>query len=130
MSEVRFLTLEEVMEIYRASASVLGGDYGVRDQNMLESALAQPKVGGPGGYYHRDIFEMAAAYLFHISENQPFTDGNKRVGVLAALVFLEFNGYELTVSQGEFTSAVLAMAEGRLKKMDIAKFMREHSGRM
>ncbi len=124
---IRFLTYDEAMEIYRASAAVFGGDYGIRDQAMLESALAQPEAGGPGGYYHRDIFEMAAAYLYHISENQALIDGNKRVGVLLALVFLELNGYEFTVSSEEFTRTVLAMADGRLNKADIAEFIRKHS---
>ncbi|MCX6644962.1 MAG: type II toxin-antitoxin system death-on-curing family toxin [bacterium] len=123
---VRFLTYDEVMEIYRASAAVFGGDFGVRDNKLLLSALAQPEAGGPGGYYHRDIFEMAAAYLFHVSENQAFIDGNKRLGVLLALTFLEFNGYELTVSPGEFTGTVLEMANGRLSKAKIAEFIRNN----
>ncbi|MCK4785505.1 MAG: type II toxin-antitoxin system death-on-curing family toxin [Desulfobacteraceae bacterium] len=124
--KIRFLTYPEVMEIYKATTSVFGGDYGVRDPNMLESALAQPEAGGPGGYYHRDIFEMAAAYLFHVSENQAFIDGNKRMGVMLALVFLELNGFELTVEPEVFTNTVLDMVDGKLGKAEIAAFFRDN----
>lgn len=127
---IRFLTIEEVMEIYRDATAVFGGAYGVRDSKSLDSALAQPQAGGIDGYYHKDIFEMAAAYLFHVSESQAFIDGNKRMGVLLAVVFLELNGYELTVTPEKLTEAVLKMADGDNRKAEITELIRKNCSKL
>ena len=72
---------------------IFGGSAGVRDAKALESAVATPASTFDGTFLHEDIFHMAAAYCFHIAENQPFVDGNKRTGLNAALVFLDINGW-------------------------------------
>ena len=76
---------------------------------------------------HRDTFEMASAYLFHIVQNHPFVDGNKRTGAVAAVVFLALNGIALEADEDEFERTVRKVAEGRLDKEEIAMFLRNNS---
>ena len=75
-----FLCLGEVVEIPRDQIERYGGSPGIRDLGLLQSALAMPAAGFGGRYLHTDLFEMSAAYLFHITQNHPFADGNKRTG--------------------------------------------------
>ena len=77
---IEFLTLDDVLESHREQIRVYGGSEGLRDLGLLESAIAQPPAGFGGVPLHRDLYEMAAAYLFHLVQNHPFIDGNKRVG--------------------------------------------------
>ena len=127
LQHVLFLTMEEVLEIHRDQITNYGGSLGVRDQGLLESALAQPNASFSGEYLHKDIFEMAAAYSYHLIENHPFTDGNKRVGVVSALVFLDFNGIEIEVENDVLERFTLDLASGKLSKNQVAEFFRSHS---
>ena len=77
--------------------------------------------------FTRTSSEMAAAYFFHLVRNHPFLDGNKRVGAVAALVFLEMNGIEVGMKNRELFEAALAIAEGRLQKSGVAEFLRRHA---
>lgn len=70
---------------------------------------------------------MAAAYLFHIVQNHPFVDGNKRTGAVAALVFLDFNGIETEIDDDALVDHVLAVAQGRIAKPEVAAFLRKHA---
>lgn len=88
-----FLTVEDVLQLHDDQLERFGGSAGIRDRGVLESAVAVAKATFDGKLLHGDIFEMAAAYAFHIAENQPFLDGNKRSGLDAALVFLDVNGW-------------------------------------
>jgi death-on-curing protein len=81
-----FLDLEEVLEFHAGQLALYGGREGIRDQGLLESALAQPSSTMFGNYLHEDMPAMAAAYLFHIAENQPFIDGNKRTALMASSI--------------------------------------------
>ena len=87
-----FLSLEEVIALHNLQLERFGGLGGIRDTGLLESALAMPQAGFGDQYAHADLFEMAAAYLFHLCKNHPFADGNKRVGFHSAYVFLKLNG--------------------------------------
>ncbi len=122
-----FLGLEEVLEIHRDQIARYGGVEGIRDLGLLQSALAMPQAGMGTQYFHTDLFEMAAAYLFHIVRNHPFADGNKRVGAVTALVFLEMNGIAIGVTDEVLVNTVLAVAEGRLEKSALAEFFRAHA---
>ena len=122
-----FLTLEEVLEIHDDQINRYGGASGIRDLGLLESALAQPQTIFGGVFLHSDLFEMAAAYFFHISQNHPFMDGNKRVGAVAALVFLEINNKAVNMTNDELESQVLSVAQGLTDKTASAKFFREHA---
>lgn len=124
-----FLGLDEVIEIHRNQIERYGGRAGLRDIGLLQSAIAMPQASHGGEYLHADLFEMAAAYLFHIVQNHPFVDGNKRVGTVAALVFLALNGVEVGVSNDTLFQTVLAIAQGKLGKAAIAEFLRRHSRR-
>ena len=128
MREPVFLTSEEVLYIHREQIGRLGGSAGIRDQGLLQSALAMPEAQFGGQFLHRDLFEMAAAYVFHLTLNHPFIDGNKRVGAMAADVFLDLNGYHLpSSSEKTYEKIVLEIAQGNMEKPQIAVFFRKHS---
>jgi death-on-curing protein len=122
-----FLSLGEVLEIHRDQIERYGGDPGIRDLGLLQSALAMPAAGFDGRYLHSDLFAMAAAYLFHIVQNHPFADGNKRTGAVAALVFLSLNGIEIDADEEEFESMVLSVAQGRSDKAAVTEFFRKYA---
>ncbi len=122
-----FLSLGEVLEIHRDQIERYGGGPGIRDLGFLQSALAMPAAGFGGRYLHTDLFEMAATYLFHITQNHPFVDGNKRTGAVASLVFLSLNGVDVLAEEEEFEKIVLGVAEGKLDKAALAEFFRNNS---
>ena len=123
MSEPLFLTLAEVLEIHREQLKSHGGRGGVRDIGLLESAVAMPRSGSGGEYHHRSLFDMAAAYAFHIAENQAFIDGNKRVGLAAALVFLDINGVEIDDPKGILYDAMMALGSKKMKKARLVELL-------
>jgi death-on-curing protein len=116
-----FLTLEDVLEIHALQLERYGGAAGLRDQGLLESALAQPEATFDGELLHGDLFAMAGAYLYHVVCNHPFVDGNKRTGLLAALVFLDTNGITLDHSSEELYSLTMAVAEGSTTKEEVVE---------
>jgi death-on-curing protein len=122
-----FLTLGEVIEIHRDQIERYGGDPGLRDLGLLQSAMAMPAAGFGGRYLHTDLFEMAAAYLFHITQNHPFIDGNKQTGAVASLVFLSLNNVEIESDEKEFERIVLGVAQGKIEKASVAEFFRKNS---
>lgn len=127
--DIRFLTLPRVLELHAESIARYGGDHGVRDFGLLESALAQPRAMFGGNYLHDGLEVMAAAYLYHLVMNHPFVDGNKRTGALAAFVFLDVNGIEITATQAEFEALVLQVANGDVGKPHVAAFFADHTRR-
>ena len=127
--EPTFLALDEVIEIHRDQVERYGGHAGIRDMGLLHSAVALPQASFGGQFLHADLFEMAAAYLFHIVQNHPFTDGNKRVGAAAVLVFLEINRVEVKLTNEALIETVLDVAQGKLGKAALAEFLRRHTRR-
>ena len=121
-----FLTLDDIIESHQNQIDTYGGSHGIRDIGLLESAIAQPEASFGGQYLHADIFEMAAAYLYHMVMNHPFVDGNKRVGLEAALIFLEINNENLKASDQELVDLVLKTTAGQVGKREIAEFFRSH----
>ena len=121
-----FLTLDDILESHLNQIDTYGGSHGIRDIGLLESAIAQPEASFGGQYLHADIFEMAAAYLYHLVMNHPFVDGNKRVGLEAALIFLEINNENLKASDQELVDLVLKTTAGQVGKREIAEFFRSH----
>jgi len=122
-----FLNLEEILQIHADQIGRYGGSRGIRDLALLESAVAMPQAGFGSRYVHADLFEMAAAYLFHIVQNHPFVDGNKRVGAAAALVFLKLNGITIQVTTAALVKTVLGVAQGKIGKAAAADFFRKGS---
>jgi death-on-curing protein len=120
-----FLSLSEVLAIHQDQIERYGGSSGIRDLDLLKSALGMPGATYGGEFLHTDIFEMASAYLFHIVKNHPFIDGNKRTGTVAALVFLDLNGYEVHAPEDDLAKAVLDVAGGAADKASLAGFLRK-----
>lgn len=119
-----FLTLDEVLALHADQIRRYGGSDGIRDLGALESAAAVPQASFGGELLHPTLAEMAAAYLFHISQNHPFLDGNKRTALAAALAFLWLNGRRLEADEDELYELVLGVADGRVTKADAASFLR------
>ena len=122
-----FLTLEHVLVIHRDQIERYGGSPGIRDRGLLLSALATPQAGAGGEYFHRDLFEMAAAHLFHLASDHPFVDANKRVGAVAAYIFLALNGYELQPDEDAFERIVQGVAGGAIGKAAVAELIRSNT---
>ena len=125
--EPLFLTFAEIIEIHDYQINHFGGSDGLRSVEMLKSAIGMPSSTFSGEYLHSTIPEMAAAYLFHLVENHPFLDGNKRVGAMAALVFLDLNGYEFDATDEQFTNLVMRVASGKMLKSEVVLFFQQHS---
>ncbi len=119
-----FLSIKDVLILHADQVELYGGKKGVRDAALLESAIAQPQAGFGGEYLHGDIYEMAAAYMFHIVQNHPFFDGNKRAGAISALVFLDLNGIEIEAPKGRLYDLTIFVATGQAGKVEIAEFFR------
>jgi death-on-curing protein len=126
MMEPHVLSLAQALRVHRSSIDAFGGDPGVRDLGLLESAVAQPRAAFGGQYLHDGIPAMAAAYLFHIVSNHPSIDGNKRTGALASYVFLQINGLDFDADENTFTDVTLAVARGEMSKEELIDFFRQH----
>lgn len=122
--EPTFLSLDEVLAIHGDQIQRYGGAAGIRDMAALQSAIAMPAVGIGESYVHEDLPAMAGAYLFHIVRNHPFVDGNKRVGAVAALVFLDLNGVTLALDETPFEALVMDVVGGQQDKAAVITFLR------
>ncbi|MCG2820034.1 MAG: type II toxin-antitoxin system death-on-curing family toxin [Actinomycetia bacterium] len=122
-----FLSIENVISIHARMISEFGGMPGVADQGLLESAVSMPTAGFAGKFLHESLPAMAAAYLFHVCKNHPFFDGNKRVAVVAAEIFLNVNGMRLDVSNEELKQLCLGVAVGEISKDETITFFEKHA---
>ena len=117
-----FLTVAQVAALHRLALEMHGGQDGLRDANAFESAVRQPQ--NVWYYADGDLFEIAAAYAFHLAESQAFIDGNKRAGMAAALTFLRLNGRTIPRSTEALYEAMIAIAEHRIGKPELAALLR------
>jgi len=124
---IKFLTLSEVLLVLEDQIRNYGGIYGVRDINLLSSAIYMPESTFDGKYLHETVPAMAAAYAFHICQNHPFIDGNKRVALASSLVFLDINGYEFSCKNETLYNEIMDIAKGNKNKEEIIKFYEKHS---
>ena len=124
--EPSFLTRDEVLAQHADQLRRYGGSPGLRDEGLLRSALAQPEAQFGGQWLHADLPAMAAAYAFHLAQNHPFVDGNKRVAAACMLVFLAVNGLRLVAPAGSLANQILALASGELSKEQLADWLRRH----
>ncbi len=125
MPPIHFLSVENIIQIHDQTMEADGGLNGVRDYGLLESAMMMPQAQFGGQYLHDGVQAMAAAYLFHISQAHAFHDGNKRAAVLAALVFLDNNGYEITAANDDVAAVGLKVAAGQMGKDDVVTWTEE-----
>ena len=123
-----WIELRDALAVHDRMLALHGGAAGVRDQNMLESALARPLqrfTYDPSA----DRVDLAAAYTFGIVKNHPFVDGNKRTGFVAGVLFLELNGYRFQASEEDAANNVLQLAGGTLDEAGYANFLRRNAVR-
>ncbi len=125
MTEVIWIDLPEVLAIHGRQLDEHGGASGVRDDGLLESALARPQQ--LFTYGEPDVFDLAAAYTAGIVRNHPFVDGNKRTGFVVGILFLELNGPTFTASEADATQAVLGLAAGKITDDEFAMWLRSNS---
>jgi len=121
---MRYLTREQVLRFHASVIGADGGILGIRDSGMLDAALKMPEATFDGGLLHPDVPSATAAYLFHICQNHPFFDGNKRVATLAACVFLRANGYALSLDNDDLADLVLDVAGGKVNKRELTARLR------
>lgn len=117
-----FLTLDEVLALHSDQIARYGGLGGVRDLDLLSSALGTPQASFGGELLHPTLAEMAGAYLFHLAKNHPFVDGNKRVALAAALAFLWLNDLAIEADEESLVDLVMGIAEGRISKAEAGTF--------
>lgn len=126
MTQWRFISKRALLLLHDESLAEHGGLAGLRDEGLLDSALARPANLLAYGYA-ADHAELAAAYGFGLARNHPFADGNKRAAFLSMGLFLHLNGFELHATQAEATLTVLALAAGKLTEDALAAWLRQNS---
>ena len=119
IEEIDVLTLHDRLLAFH------GGAVGVRDQGLLQSALARARQLAAYGE-SADLIDMATAYTSGIVKNHPFVDGNKRTGFVAGVLFLELNGFRFTATEDGAAEAVLALAAGNIDEAGYTRFLREN----
>lgn len=124
---MKYLTVEQVLFIHMRLLSETGGGAGIRDLGMLASAVARPQATFEGRDLYPDLFSKAAALMESLVRNHPFVDGNKRVGITAAGLFLRLNGSRLAASNPEAKSFTLQVACSELALAQITAWFRAHS---
>ncbi|UCE05401.1 MAG: type II toxin-antitoxin system death-on-curing family toxin [bacterium] len=127
MNEIIFLEFEDIIEIHDIALKKYGGSPGIRDVNLLLSAIYQPQQTFEGKFLYDSISKMAAIYAYHIAENQPFIDGNKRTAFAASVVFLKLNGYKLSATNEEVYQLFIDLANKKLLKEEFVKWYDERT---
>lgn len=127
MKDIRFLKLSEIILIAQNQIKLYGGTFGIRDMTLLSSAAAMPEASFDGKYLHESIFDKASAYIFHISQNYPSIDGNKRTGLAAGLVFLELNNVSIEDPNGVLYQTIIDITEGKQHKEGLSRVLNELS---
>jgi death on curing protein len=122
---MRWISKRALLLLHDESLAEHGGATGIRDEGLLESALARPE--NLAAYGEPDVAALAAAHAFGLAKNHPFIDGNKRAAFLAVGLFLALNGHRLVVSQAEATAMVLALAASEITEEAFAAWIRAHS---
>lgn len=121
----RWLTHRVATTIHLRQLQRHGGGYGIRDEGLLESALARPQ--NLAAYGEPAVFELAAGYAFGIARNHPFIDGNKRTAFVASVTFLRMNGQQFNAEQAEAAVVFLRLAAGELSEAELAEWFRRNA---
>ena len=124
---MRYLTLGEILAIYRRVMDQSGGMMGVRDVGALESSVSQPRMSFEGNDLYMTLAEKAASLGYSIIQNHPFIDGKKRTGHAAMEMFLLLNGYEIRAGVNEQMETILMVASGKLSRKALTVWLNEHA---
>ncbi len=116
-----FLTRDDVLQIHEDQIEQYGGSPEVRDTGLLDSALSTPSASFEGKYLHDGLPAMAAAYMFHLIQNHPFVDGNKRTGAMCSLIFLNMNHADFDVSNKDLEELAYSIAKSELTKAQVTE---------
>jgi death-on-curing protein len=121
---IRFLPEAIILAIHEDQVRLYGGLYGVRDAVALDAAIHMPQAQFGDEFLHTTIFHMAAAYGFHLCQNHPFIDGNKRTAGMVMFTFLQLNGLELIATELEYYETMMAVAQGQMDKEQLAEWLK------
>ena len=124
--ETEFLTLDDVLEVHEEMINTIGGKHGVKDDKLLDSALAQPQMTFGGEDFYPTAAEKAAALAFSLIQNHPFNDGNKRTGHAAMELFLNLNGYDFADDLDEQERVILAVAASKMEREQFTEWVKAH----
>lgn len=129
-SEPFYISLDVVLEIHQRQLKEFGGADGIRNHSGLEAAVESPKATFDGVDLYPTIFLKAAAYAYHLAESQAFVDGNKRAALDVALTYLAINGFEIEGEQTELYDAMIAIAEKKMTKEQLAQLFERLTARV
>jgi death-on-curing protein len=127
---IKFLEKSVLLTFHEDHLRRYGGLNGIRDHGLLDSALAQPVATFDGEYVHKDIFQMAASYGYHLCRNHPFVDGNKRTALVAIYLFLYVNGHQLIADKKSLYAIVMGVADGTVDKQQLADFLASNTHKL
>lgn len=125
--KIKYLTLDEVLGIHYSEVEKFGGSHGIRDLNLLDSAVHRPQASFMGEDLYPTIFDKAAALLHSILLDHPFIDANKRTSIVSTAYFLYLNGYDLEMEQKELVELALKVESKQMNLEQISKWLKEHS---
>lgn len=123
---MRYLTVSEILQMYRFLMETSGGTFGILSLEALESALAQPRVTFDGSELYPTIVDKAAALGYSLVMNHAFVDGNKRIGHAAMETFLHINGFEIHATVNEQEKVILNLAAGKLSRKEFVDWISKH----
>ncbi|MDZ8025837.1 MAG: type II toxin-antitoxin system death-on-curing family toxin [Nostoc sp. SerVER01] len=126
MHSPKFIEKQDVLSIHNKQIERYGGLPGIRDEGLLESAISQPQATFGGEFLHPTIFEQAAAYLFHITNNHAFVDGNKRTAFDVMVTFLNLNDYELNMTSKEAEELTIQVSNNEVSKEELIEILKNH----
>lgn len=121
---IKYLPMEQVIQIHDSLIDEFGGLKGLRDRSLLESSIANPMTRVFGQEMYPTVFDKASCYLFSISRNHPFLDGNKRTASMSSIIFLRSNGNVVDYEENEFLEFVILVAQGKKSREQVSSYFR------
>lgn len=123
---MQFLTIAMIIEIHTELINEFGGMHGIRDENLLDSATAYPEMLYTIGQ-EKNIYLLAAAYCYHLINNHPFIDGNKRIGTVAMITFLRMNDHHISMSNAQFYELGMRTATSQITEQELADELEQYA---
>ncbi|MEK7171204.1 MAG: type II toxin-antitoxin system death-on-curing family toxin [Patescibacteria group bacterium] len=122
-----YIGLAEALNLHEQTIAATGGSFGVRDETLVDSALARPRAGFGGFEAYPDVFSKAGVLLEGLIKNHGFVDGNKRTAVVVTIIFLDRNGFRLIVERKELVNFAVRIAEDKHDTEEITAWLKKHS---